>query len=890
MRATFRLPRVVLATLLVMSYQPAYAQEAMEEVVVQARLLSAAESLLSERMEADAVTDVIGADFIDRVGDSTVAGALRRISGISLVGDKFVYVRGLGERYSSTSLNGATVPSPDLTRNVLPLDIFPTSIVSALAVQKSYSVDRPASFGGGSVDIRTKGVPDQFTFSLEVSGGYNTELDGGVLSYQGGDDDNIGTDDGTRALSANIVSSVFRFGGSLDAQNILNTLRKEGDTTATFADAQAINRDLATELNRNISIDEESDDPDWGVKGSIGNNFLLNDEWEVGFLLGGSYATFWRKTETLARNFRFPEERFEREEESTESVNITGNLNLGARYTDDHEISTTTLYIRNTDDEVAVIDFFNENRELSDGLGFRDERIKYEEREMIVNQVKGSHQLGRATREILPWLDFDFIPEDLQYDWYYSDARAFTDIPNELNVSSETVTDRVSGAVMSSSVIIDSAAADYRFTDLDDEVENHAGKFTWPIDTATSSITLSAGWEYTEKVRTYEQSQFSLGALSVESPSVLEGPLGEVFSDEHILNTDNNFLMDVTGTNNQSYIAVTMTDAIFGSVDWSWNDTWRFTAGVRWEDYRQVALDWNIFSNSISNPQVSMDPDVLVDGVFTKDDYYPSLALVYMTEWWAEVFQVRFGFSETVVRPDLREITDASYIDARTGFLTKGDPSVTPAEMTNYDVRAEWYFSDGDNLSVGLFYKDIDNPIEFFESAASDTNRSREIINAESGEVYDMEIDWLKSMGTFGDFWQQFFVQGNLTLQDSELEAGSAADAPTNPTRELAGASDYVANIQVGFDSQNTKHSATLSYNVFGERLFIAGRRGSPDHFEQPFHSVDLTYSWYPSDSMILQLKARNLLDESVEIEQDGVTTFEEDPGIGVALSFEWSR
>ena len=888
MNETSSMSKVVLVALFTLAYQPLYAEQVMEEVVVQARLLSAAEALLSERMENDVVTDVIGSEFISRVGDSTVAAALRRISGISLVGGKFVYVRGLGERYASSTLNGATVPSPDLTRNVLPLDLFPTSIVSSLAVQKSYSVDRPASFGGGSIDIRTKGIPDGFSYSLELSSGFNSEVDGDVLSYNGGGDDWLGEDDGTRSLPNDIIAGVSRFGGKLDAQNILNVLRREGDSTASLADAQALNRELATSLNRNVSIDSSSDDPDVGFKGSIGNNFLLNDELELGFLLAGAYSSKWRKTETLASNFRFPEERFERKEESTRSVYLNGNLNLGFRYTDDHEVSTTTLLIRNTDDETAIVDFFNENRERSDGLGFRDERTKYEEREMIVNQIKGSHQLGSATRELFPWIDFEFIPEILKYEWYYSDARAFTDIPNELSVSLETVTDLVTSRVISSNVITDSAAADYRFTDLDDEVKNHGGKISWPFDTENALVTISGGWEYTEKYRTYRQSQFSLGALSVSDPAVLQGPFATVFSAENIRDTANNFLFDLAGTNNQSYLAVTMTDALYGNVDYLWQDTLRISAGVRWEDYRQVALDWDIYSTDLNQPQVSSDPEVLKDAVFTDDTYYPSLAVTYMTEWWAEVFQLRFGWSETVVRPDLREITGASYIDARTGFLTDGDPSVRPSDVVNYDLRAEWYFSSGDNLSVGLYYKDIDNPIEFFESAASDTNRAREIINAASGEVYGLEIEGLKSLGFLGNFWEQFFLQGNITVQDSELKAGDRADAPTNAERKLAGASDYVANVLVGFDSSDALHSATLSYNVFGERLFTAGRRGAPDAFEQPFHSLDFTYNWYPRDQIILKVKVRNLLDEMIEIEREGVTTFEEKPGVGVSVSFEW--
>jgi hypothetical protein len=114
------------------------ANDEIEEVIVQARLQNSAEELISERMNDDVVMDYIGDEFISRVGDSTVASALKRVAGLSLVNEKFVYVRGLGERYSSTLLNGSKIPSPDLTRSVIPLDLFPTTIVESLAVQKAY--------------------------------------------------------------------------------------------------------------------------------------------------------------------------------------------------------------------------------------------------------------------------------------------------------------------------------------------------------------------------------------------------------------------------------------------------------------------------------------------------------------------------------------------------------------------------------------------------------------------------------------------------------------------------------------------------------------------------------------------------------------------------------
>ena len=153
-----------------------------EEVVVTGRFISSSQQLVNERMNDAFATDLLGADTISRLGDSTVAAALRRVPGLTLVQDKFVYIRGLGERYSSTTLNGAYIPSVDLTRNVIPLNVFPTSVVESLRVQKSYSPELSANFGGGAVDIRTKGIPDGFVLRFEAGIGFN-EYALGIILY-----------------------------------------------------------------------------------------------------------------------------------------------------------------------------------------------------------------------------------------------------------------------------------------------------------------------------------------------------------------------------------------------------------------------------------------------------------------------------------------------------------------------------------------------------------------------------------------------------------------------------------------------------------------------------------------------------------------------------------
>ena len=866
-------------------------EQAIEEVVVTGRFLSSSQQLVNERIDDAYASDLLGEDTIGRLGDSTVGAALRRVPGLSLVADKFVYIRGLGERYSSTSLNGAQIPSPDLTRNVIPLDVFPTSIVESLRVQKSWSPDLPANFGGGAVDIRTRGIPDSFVVNFEFGSGYNSLASDGY-TYAGGGDDSLGTDDGTRALSPDILAAINEYQGSVGVQQIFTFMSRQ-DPSATLADAQLVNRNLALGLNRNIGLESKDVPLDANVRASAGNNFVLSDDWEFGFLAGGSYQNGWRNSTALARNFNFPAERTDTDSETTRSITMAGTGALGLKFTADHEIETTTLWLRNTDDETEVNDFFNENRQRSDGLGFRDYRIKFEEREMLTNQVSGSHYLGDDTRDRLP--DFlsgliSFLPIETNISWFYSESEARTGIPNEVTVSAQTITDPQTGAVLGEAVLRDSTAADFRFTDLDDEVINHGWSATLPIDMNNRNrFELTGGYSHMKKARTYRQSQFSVGPLAVADASILQGPLDEVFSDENILDPANNFVFERQGTNNESYIAATMTDAIFGSVEWTWDETWRIATGARWEDYRQAAVPWNPYGYSQANPQVTTDPEALERGTFTSDKIYPSASVTWMSDLWAETFQLRFGWSETAVRPDLREITEASYVDPITDDLTFGNPGVVPADVTNYDVRAEWFFSSGDNLTVTLFRKEIDKPIEFFEAAASDTTIAREILNGETAEVQGIEFEGLKELAFLGGFFDTLFVQGNFTLQDSELVAGPRPDAPTNQVRPLSGASEYVANFMLGFDSPNSKHTASLIYNVFGERLYVAGRNGAPDGYEQPFHSLDLTYAWYPTDTMTVKLKAQNLLDETVTIERQGITVFEEDPGVNYSLSFSWS-
>jgi outer membrane receptor protein involved in Fe transport len=261
-------------------------------------------------------------------------------------------------------------------------------------------------------------------------------------------------------------------------------------------------------------------------------------------------------------------------------------------------------------------------------------------------------------------------------------------------------------------------------------------------------------------------------------------------------------------------------------------------------------------------------------------------------DFWAVTFQLRFGFSETVARPDLREISDASYIDPLTEARVRGRPGLRTSPITNFDVRAEWFFDRGDNFTVSLFYKDIEDPIETAEGAGSDNNVFVTFVNAESAEIKGLEVEWLKNLESLGDRWgswvEPFFFAGNLTFSDSELIVGNVGLDLTNPVRPMTGHSEYVANLQLGFDSPNGAHSWSLVYNTFGERVFFAGRGGAQDTYEQPFDSVDLVYSYYPTDRLSLKFRMQNILDEKLEIEQAGVTILEQSVGATAKIDIKW--
>ncbi|PTB86214.1 TonB-dependent receptor, partial [Pseudidiomarina aestuarii] len=375
--------------------------------------------------------------------------------------------------------------------------------------------------------------------------------------------------------------------------------------------------------------------------------------------------------------------------------------------------------------------------------------------------------------------------------------------------------------------------------------------------------------------------RFAISAETVANDALQGVGYDELFSDSNLIDEDFGFqLFGAPTATDPNYLAAQQVEAGYGLLDINLNNDWRVSGGLRWEQYTQVAAQLDIRNMTVIG-------DVAEAGRI-EDDIYGSIALTYQLN---DEMQLRFGYGSTVVRPDLRELTEVLFVDPITNFKVRGNSNLSTTDIDNFDMRWEWYLPAGENYSVGLFYKDLANPIEAVEAKGTDSDRVITFLNGQAGEVYGVEFEFLKDLTGLRD---GLFVSGNLTLSDSEISIANTGNVElTNNTRRMTGHSKYVANLQFGYDSLDGEHSASLIYNVAGERIAFAGVKqgelGIGDAFEQPFHSLDLVYTWYPDFNSNVKLKVQNLLGDDVSIVQDGITIQERSVGTGVSVEYSYS-
>lgn len=805
-------------------------------------------SLVAERRESNNVADVIGAEEMSRSGDGDAAGALRRVTGITVIGGRFVYVRGMGERYSSTLLNGQAIPSPEPERRVIPLDLFSTDVLESVLIQKTPSPDVPGEFGGGVVQLRTKTFPEKLTASLSVSTGMVTNTTFNDLPrYEGGSLDWLGFDDGGRELPGPIrEGSPLREGNQFE----------EGFTPDELAE-------FGRMLPNNYNVAEEAVAPARGFSGTVGDRRSIRGR-PAGYLLSIGYGDDYSFTGTEYRRFVASEaaegglelnnDFFIRELSRT--VAASGIFTAGIEPADGHEVQSTTLLLRITENETTKV------TGRSDDLG-RDidrSRLRFAEQQLLAQQLVGEHALTGLGATV---------------DWRYAFARASRDEP-----------DRREYFYVDESADPDDGNPDFQISgrpagnqriwnELTDQVHDLGLDVTRPIDVAGRPLELKGGGALMFRDREFSAIRLTLRAPRMLSAEERRLDPETIWAADNI-NAASGWILEDTTQPTDAYSADQRIQAGYLMGTYPVVPAVEVMAGVRLERSRQSVTTFAPFTVS----------DVPLEAVLDNTDVLPSATVKWQLD---DEMVLRGGYGRTVTRPDFRELSESQYRDVVTATRFVGNPDLERGTIDNFDARYEYYFSTDESVSLGAFYKRFTSPIEQVDLGGVDRAVSWD--NADGATNIGVETEGRKRFGFVSSKLEPVFAALNLALIRSQVRLGEEARAAsTSLERALQGQSPFVINAQLGYDdAAGSGRTAVLLLNVFGERIRDVGRFGTPDIFEEPYYQLDFVYGQKLGRGFRFKLKATNLLDRDLTFRQGSEVVRRYRTGRSLSFGLSWS-
>lgn len=825
------------------------------------------------------VVSVLSAEEIARTGDGDIAGALQRVTGLSVVGGKFVYVRGLGERYSLALLNGLPLPSPEPLRRVVPLDLFPTGILASSVVQKTYSANFPGEFGGGAINLTTKSLPEEPFLKFGVGFGGNSETTGELgYTYYGSDTDWTGFDSGTRDVPAALARANAQGNPLVVGANF-----SEAEVQAITATLQNASTNLI-QRNNNIPVDVSFD--------LSGGTFFDAGDNRFGVIANFSYANSWQtrggiQQETggaqtnsdgelvlpVTRDFDYLSTR--------NRVVLNGLVGLSAEI-GDHKLRWTNLYIRDTLKEASI------SAGLDTSIG--DELVNISDTAWYERQLVDTQFVG----------EFDFGAVDLDIRAGYAESKR--DAPYERQnsyVFSPEVGDFVND------LRSPGQRSAISFSNLDDKVLAGALDVGYELPT-DRAVVVSAGYAYTKNDRNSIRRDYRYGSDDGIPIEVAQQRPDFLLSDFNVYNFGV-VLTETTNTAGQAaYEADLEVHAGYGQVEAELLDGVSITAGVRYEDGQQSVTPISPFLNG---------------GPFTTTQIDNSYWLPAATLTWNfyEDMQFRVAASKTIARPQFRELAPQQYNDPDIDRTFFGNEFLVDSELLNLDARYEWYFGQDERFSLAAFYKKIDKPIETVAFLQGEAVFST-FANAPEATLIGAELELQKYFPLY-DFAQgskffesrRLYIGANYTFTDSEVKVGEgdttvqagsagtpvAASAVFRDGSRLTGQSKHVANLQFGLEDEDSLSQQTLIINYASDRVTVRApiSDDAPDWIESPGVQLDFVvrqgFALLGAD-MEFKFEARNLLGERYEETQTLnssqilINTYDRGRSFSVSLSAEF--
>ncbi len=755
---------------------------------------------------SDQVVSVLSTEDIARTGEGDIAGALTRVTGLSVVGSGFVYVRGLGDRYSLALLNGLPLPSPEPLRRVVPLDIFPTNVVASSLVQKSYSANFPGEFGGGVINLTTIAVPDEpfLSVGMGVSGDSETTFETGY-SYGGSSSDWTGFDDGRRDVPPGL--SQFLASG----ERIGNSPVDQSTIIGGFADPSLLLLQKMDHVPAN-----------WSGSITGGTAFDMGDA-RVGVVATASYSNEWNTRDVIQQSSASDD--LSSLADDFRSVNtdnrilVNGLLGFGVEL-GEHKFRWTNLFIHDTVKQTR----FASGTNVGSGYERLTQSTAWFERQLFDTQLVGELRFGeigvdfrggyaKSQRDAPFETSFEYVKTNLSND-------PFGDLyVNRLNNGQE-------------------GDATVAFSNLDEEL------WYGGVDASilvTPRMTFTAGYAYTDTSRFSTRREFSIVAPG-DFPTYVGLLRPDVLLSPNIAEFYNLGLIEDTESD-PAFQADLVIHGAYAKVNWEPFDGISLDLGVRYEDAEQTVMPVAVFNN----------PIVSNAGTALNNDYWlPAATLTWEA---SQKLQFRFNLSKTIARPQFRELLFQLYYDPDANRTFRGNPFLVDGELKNAELRAEYYLGSNERISVAGFYKEIDKPIETFVRYGDNGSRGF-FANAPKAELYGGEVELQKYFDLFD--WGSLFESrravliANYTYTQSKLKVGPDDTVDVFPQVDvraetlfrdgspLTGQSDHIVNLQIGLEDTEKLSQQTILINYASERIVGRGDRFLPDAVEKPGITVDV--------------------------------------------------
>jgi outer membrane receptor protein involved in Fe transport len=746
---------------------------------------STQEAQLVERRHAQVITDNMGAQEMKSNGDSDAAAALQRVTGISVVDGQFVFVRGLGERYSNTTLAGSVIPTTEPDKKVVPLDLFPTALIDSVQVAKSYTPDRSAEFAGGLVEIIPQKMSTRQVFDASVGfNWYETSTGDGILLSPLDGNDWWGFDSGLRGLPAGFpASKVVRRG--------------------VFTPDVGYSRDEITAIGRALDTSVwrpqvRSGRPGQNVSASYGNRF-------------GKVGVLGSVTQTYKEQYVEENRRFYRigDGQALEAVTdydfqtgtqkaqmgIIGNMAI--QLNSAHRLSFDNLYTHTGRDEGRRF----EGPNYENNFVYRNDRVQFVQEDLRTHRVSGEHFLQGVGNSRL--------------DWHASYGNAQRDEPD----LRETLYQQglVNGVGSGNFVLADESQSGFRmFNTLADETIDVGANWSAFRTLAGRPAIYKFGPSYIRRTRDFASRRFRY----IPTNAV---PLNLTQTPEQLFATANigpSYRFNEETRPVDAYDAEQVTVGAFGMGDWVLSNKARLVAGVRVERFREEVNTFDPFGLFEQRQQALLE----------NTDVVPGVNFVYALR---PDTNLRLGFSQTVNRPEFRELSAFEFTDVVGNRAVRGNPALVRSLIQNFDARVEAIAGGRGVLAASLFYKNFMDPIERVVNAGAQPLQTFE--NADSARNLGLELEAGRQFG------RHLYFSLNYTFVDSEITlTESARRVQTSQARALAGQSNNLFN-GVGELSLGGFQARVL-YNFFGDRIADVGANQAPDIVEHGRGALDLVF------------------------------------------------